>query len=105
MAADYPAPSDPGKVQTKPKGPHHTLKVCPKKGAKPKGCFKTIQKAINKAKAGDTVKVPHGTWTEGVKIQGSAKRYLTLEGDVKHPDKVVLDATKLPKSSAAKSNG
>ena len=105
MAADYPAPTDPGKVQTKPAGPHHTLKVCPKKGKKTKGCFKTIQKAINKAKAGDTVKVPDGTYSEGVQIQGSKKRYLTLVGNVKHPDKVVLDATKIAKSSPAKSNG
>ena len=105
MATDYPAPSDPGKVQTKPAGPHHTLKVCPKKGKKAKGCFKTIQKAINKAKAGDTVKVPDGTYSEGVQIQGAAKRYLTLVGNVKHPEKVVLDATKIKKSNPAKSNG
>jgi hypothetical protein len=102
MAADYPAPSDPGKVQTKPKGPHHTLKVCAK-GKKSKGCFKTIQKAINKAKAGDTVKVPHGTWREGVLIQGAKKRYLNLIGDIKHPEKVVLEGKTL--KGAAKSNG
>jgi hypothetical protein len=102
MAANYPPPSDPGKVQSKPKGPHHTLKVCAK-GKKAKGCFKTIQKAINKAKAGDTVKVPHGTWKEGLKIQGAGKRYLTLIGDVKHPSRVVLEGKSL--KGAAKSNG
>ena len=103
MAADYPAPSDPGKVQSKPAGPHRTLKVCAKSGKKAKGCFKTIQKAINAAKAGDTVKVPHGTWKEGLMIQGSKKRYLSLIGDVKHPEKVVLEGQTL--KGAAKSNG
>ena len=103
MAADYPAPSDPGKVQSKPAGPHHTLMVCAKGSKKHKGCFTTIQKAINKAKAGDTVKVPHGTWKEGLMIQGSKKRYLNLVGDIKHPDKVVLEGKSL--KGAAKSNG
>jgi hypothetical protein len=102
MAADYPPPSDPGKVQSKPKGPHHTLKVCAK-GKKPKGCFKTIQKAINKAKAGDTVKVPDGTYKEGLKIKGAAKRYLNLIGDVSNPDKVVLEGKSL--KGTAKANG
>jgi hypothetical protein len=102
MAADYPAPSDPGKVQTKPKGPHHTLKVCAK-GKKGKGCFKTIQKAINAAKPGDTVKVPDGTYKEGVQITGAKKRYLSLIGDVRHPDRVVLEGKSL--KGPAKSNG
>src|SRR5436190_5174878 len=102
MAADYPAPSDPGKVQTKPKGPSHTRTVCAK-GKKSRGCFKTIQKAINAAKPGDTVKVPHGTWKEGVKIQGSKKRYLKLIGDVQQPESVVLEGKSL--KGAAKSNG
>jgi hypothetical protein len=103
MAADYPAPSDPGKVQTKPAGPHHTLKVCPKKGAKPKGCFKTIQKAINAAKPGDTVKVSDGTYKEGVQINGAKKRYLNLIGDIKHPERVVLEGKAL--KGPSKSNG
>jgi hypothetical protein len=102
LAANYPPPSDPGKVQSKPKGPHHTLKVCAK-GKKAKGCFKTIQKAINKARAGDTVKVPHGVWKEGLKIQGPKKRYLNLIGDIKHPSRVVLEGKSL--KGAAKSNG
>ena len=102
MAADYPAPSDPGTIQAKPKGPFHTLKVC-SKGKKSKGCFKTIQNAINAAKPGDTVKVPHGTWKEGVKIQGAKKRFLKLIGDVQHPESVVLEGKSL--KGAAKSNG
>jgi pectin methylesterase-like acyl-CoA thioesterase len=102
MAADYPPPSDPGTVQAKPKGPFHTLNVCAK-GKKSKGCFKTIQKAINAAKPGDTVKVPNGTWKEGVKIQGAKKRFLKLIGNVKHPEKVVFEGKSL--KGAAKSNG
>jgi Right handed beta helix region len=103
MAADYPAPTDPGKVQTKPAGPHRTLKVCAKGKKTHKGCFKTIQKAINAAKPGDTVKVPDGVWKEGVKIQGAKKRYLNLIGNIQHPGKVVLEGKNL--KGAAKSNG
>jgi hypothetical protein len=102
MAADYPPPSDPGTVQAKPKGPFHTRNVCAK-GKKSKGCFKTIQKAINAAKPGDTVKVPNGTWKEGVKIQGAKKRFLKLIGNIKHPEKVVFEGKSL--KGAAKSNG
>jgi hypothetical protein len=102
MAVDYPPPSNPGKVQSKPKGPHHTLKVCAK-GKKSKRCFKTIQKAVNKARAGDTVKVPHGTYKEGVRIKGAKKRYLSLIGDTKHPEKVVLEGKTL--KGEAKANG
>jgi hypothetical protein len=102
MAVDYPPPGDPGNIQKKPGGKHRTLAVCAK-GKKAKGCFKTIQKAIDKAKAGDTVKVPHGTWKEGVKIQGPKKRYLNLIGDVKHPEKVLLEGQSL--KGAAKANG
>src|SRR3954451_23804396 len=100
MAVDYPPPGDPGNIQKKPGGKHRTLAVCAK-GKKSKRCFKTIQKAINKAKAGDTVKVPHGTWKEGVKILGAKKRYLTLIGDVAHPEKVVLEGKGLKGTSKA----
>ncbi len=51
VAADHPAPGKPGAGQKKPKGPFKTLRVC-KKGCR----FKTIQAAVNKAKAGDTVR-------------------------------------------------
>jgi hypothetical protein len=85
-AQTYPPPSQPGPVQSRPKGPHHTLKVC-------RSCaFKTIQAAVNKAKAGDTIKVANGTYREAVKINGKAKRYLTLVGNPSHPEKVVLRA-------------
>jgi Periplasmic copper-binding protein (NosD) len=62
--------------------------VCHRKG---KCDFRTIQKAVNKAKAGDTVRVKPGTYREAVSIQGAGKRYLRLLGDVRHPKRVVLD--------------
>jgi hypothetical protein len=102
MAASYPPPSDPGKVQSKPKGPFHTLSVCAK-GKKSKRCFKTIQKAVNKARPGDTVKVPHGTYKEGVQVKGAKKRYIKLIGDIAHPGKVVLEGKSL--KGVAKANG
>ncbi len=60
------------------------------------GCkFKTIQSAVNKAKAGDTVKVGDGTYKESVKITGPSKRYLKLIGNAADPSKVVIDLSSL----------
>jgi Right handed beta helix region len=88
-SAQYPPPKDPGKVQPKPKGPHHTYTVCKKKHR----CdFRTIQKAVNRAKAGDTIRVANGTYREAVLINGKKKRYLRLIGNPKHPRKVALRA-------------
>jgi hypothetical protein len=88
-AQSYPKPQQPGPVQAKPKGPHHTYTVCKQK----KRCdFRTIQKAVDKAKAGDTVKVRSGVYREAVKINGSKKRFLRLVGNPAHPKKVVLRA-------------
>jgi hypothetical protein len=100
-AVTYPPPGDPGNVQKKPGGKHRTRLVCEKH--KGHGCYPRIQDAINAAKAGDTVKVPHGTWKEGVKIAGPKKRYIKLIGDVNHPEKVVLEGKSL--KGAAKANG
>src|SRR3954462_11472609 len=86
MAVDYPPPTDPGKPGKRPSHTH-TLKVC-KHG---KGCFKTIQKAIDKAKKGDTIKVAAGTYKGGVKISGQKKAYLRLIGNAKKPRSVVID--------------
>src|SRR3954447_1611445 len=88
-AQSYPPPKHPGPVQSKPKGAHKTLTVCKKKGR----CdFTKIQKAVNKARAGDTIRVRNGVYREAVKVNGKKKRYLRLIGNPKHPNKVVLRA-------------
>jgi plastocyanin len=94
MAADYPAPSNPGGPSKRPNNTK-TLKVC-KHG---KGCIKTIQKAVNKAKAGDTIKVANGTYREGVKITGGKKAFLRIVGNAKKPQKVVVDAGRKKQNS------
>ena len=86
-AQTYPEPKDPGPVASKPKGPFKKHTVCKK------GCdFKSIQAAVNKAKAGDTVKVRNGVYREAVRISGAKKSYLTLVGNPKNPAKVLLRA-------------
>jgi hypothetical protein len=88
-AQTYPKPQQPGPVQSKPKGPHKTYTVCKKRNR----CdFRTIQKAVNKALGGDTIRVRNGVYREAVKINGSKKRYLRLIGNPAHPKKVVLRA-------------
>ena len=88
-AQSYPEPKQPGPVAAKPKGPHKTLTVCKKKGR----CdFTKIQKAVNKARAGDTIRVRNGVYREAVKVNGQKKRYLKLIGNAKNPKKVLLRA-------------
>jgi Right handed beta helix region len=87
-AGTYPPPANPGTPQKPPKGPFHRLEVC-----KDDCRYHTIQAAVNKAKAGDTVKVQAGTYHEQVKIAGASKRYLKLVGNPKDPSQVVIDGT------------
>lgn len=88
-AQTYPEPKEPGAVAAKPKGPFKTHSVCKQKGR----CdFTSIQKAVDKAKAGDTIRVRNGTYQESVRVQGTKKRYLKLIGNPKSPDKVLLKA-------------
>jgi len=85
-AQTYPEPKEPGKVAPKPKGPFHTYTVCKR------GCdFRKIQAAVDKAKAGDKVKIKSGTYREAVKVTGPKKAYLRIVGNPKSPRKVILD--------------
>jgi len=86
-AQTYPEPKEPGKIAPKPKGPFHTFTVC-KKG---RCSFRTIQKAVNKAKAGDKIVVRNGVYHEQVIVNGRNKRYLRIVGNRANPRKVVLD--------------
>lgn len=92
---DYPPPKRPPGAQKPPDGPFRTIKVC-KRGCR----YRAIQAGVNAARAGDTVKVGRGTYREGVRIIGSAKRYLRLIGDAKRPARVLLDGRGLPASRA-----
>lgn len=87
QAVTYPPPSKPTGGTGKPKGPFRTLHVC--RGSH--RCFPRIQDAVNEARPGDTIRVAHGVWHEGVIIRGSGKRYIKLIGDPAHPDRVVLE--------------
>jgi hypothetical protein len=88
-AQSYPEPKQPGPVAAKPKGPHETWSVCKQR----RRCdFRTIQKAVNKARAGDTIRVRNGVYREAVKVNGQKKRYLKLVGNAKNPKKVLLRA-------------
>jgi hypothetical protein len=89
MAADYPEPTNPGGVKNPPKG--GTLTVCKGKTKKPKGCFKTIQKAIDSAGKGTKILVPNGTYKEGLKIVSPVKAGIKLIGNAKDPSKVLLE--------------
>jgi hypothetical protein len=102
LAGQYPPPSKPT-TQKAPKGPFHTLTVC-KHGCR----YSTIQSAVDKAHAGDTVKVKSGTYREAVKITGASKRYLKLIGNPAHPSKVVLDGSRgkaVPRQNGVWING
>jgi Right handed beta helix region len=102
LAGQYPPPSKPT-TQKAPKGPFHTLTVC-KHGCK----YSTIQSAVDKARAGDTVKVKRGTYREAVRITGPSKRYLKLIGNPGDPSKVVLDGSRgkaVPRQNGVWING
>jgi hypothetical protein len=91
MAQDYPAPTAPKGSTAKPKGPSKTLRVCKQKRCR----FHTIQKAVNAAKAGDTIRVGRGTYREGVMVTGNKKRYIKIIGNASKPQRVLLNGTKL----------
>ena len=89
-AQSYPEPKEPGKVEPKPPRPYETHTVCKQKNR----CdFRTIQKAVNAADAGDTIKVRPGVYREAVRVNGRRKRYLKLIGSPKRPGRTVLDGS------------
>jgi len=90
----YPEPKDPGAVTPAPSGKGKTLRVC-KRGCR----FTKIQAAVDKAKAGDTVKVKNGTYREAVRVRGAKKSYLKLVGNARAPAKGLL------KGGGGKQNG
>jgi hypothetical protein len=101
--AQYPPPSTPKGDQGAPKGPFHTYTVC-KHGCR----YRTIQSAVDKARAGDKVKVKGGTYRESVRIVGSSKRYLRLVGNPADPSKVVIDSARsrdVPRENGVFVNG
>jgi Periplasmic copper-binding protein (NosD) len=75
-AQAYPEPGLPGKLDPRPRGPHHTHTVCHRRSCD----FRSIQAAVDHARAGDTVRVRHGVYHEAVVIKGRRKRYLRLIG-------------------------
>ena len=109
-AADYPGPSDPGKVKPRPGGKTVTFKVCTKaqakqlkkkRGKKP-NCSPTIQSAVDKTRPGDTVRVPPGVYRESVSIDARHPG-IKLIGSPKNPRKTVLDLAGL--KQAKRQNG
>src|SRR3954447_9138242 len=88
-AQTYPEPKEPGKIAPKPKGPFRTHTVC-KSG---KCDFRSIQKAVNKAKPGDKIVVRKGVYKGPGVLSGPAKRCLRIVADRKHPRRVVLDGS------------
>lgn len=87
-AATYPPPSNPGPLPTPRAGGAKTLNVC----LRPSCPYRTIQAAVNAARAGDRILVAPGIYRGGVKINGQGKARLKLIGDARRPNRVVIDA-------------
>ena len=88
LAVDYPPAGDPGKGGSKVrKGKAQKWTVCKKR----KKCdFRTISKAVRKARGGDTIAVKNGTYRESVTIAGPRYDGLKIVGNAKKPRRVVL---------------
>ncbi len=98
FAIDYPPAGNPGKGGSKVrKGKPKTFTVCKQR----KRCdFRTIGKAVRKARGGDTIKVRNGTYRESVNITGPRYDKLKLVGNKRKPRKVVLNGKGLKGAKA-----
>jgi hypothetical protein len=89
QAQTYPPPREPGKIAPKPRGPFETHTVC----KRARRCdFTSIQRAVDAADPGDTIRVRPGTYREGVVVKGRRKSYLKILGTPRRPGRVVLEA-------------
>jgi hypothetical protein len=66
--------------------------------------FRTIQRAVNAADAGDTIRVRRGVYREAVRINGRKKRYLKLIGNPRRPGRVVLEGGRSKQNGIAVNN-
>jgi hypothetical protein len=89
-SAGYPPAGDPGAVKGHPKG-KLTLRVCKRFKKLSATRYRSIQKAIDFANPGDTIRVCHGVYRGGVTIESRRKRSIRLIGDPANPRKVVID--------------
>ncbi len=99
VAGSYPPAGNPGKAKKKRSGKARTFTVCKQKRCK----YKTINRAIRKARGGDLIRVRKGTYREGVKVTGSGYDGLRIVGDRKRPGRVVINSKGL--RGAAAQNG
>ena len=90
----YPPAKDPGTLPPRDGTKKVTLDVCKKK-AKKKGCFTSIQQAVNASRGGDTIRVANGTYRESVKVENKGRKGLKIIGNPGKPGKVVLDGASL----------
>jgi len=95
VAADYPPPTDPGKI-VNPRGKPRTLRVCKSRTEiRRKRCFASIQKAVNAARPYDIVRVAPGVYNESIEITGKNKRGIQLVGSPSSPRRTVLELKSL----------
>ena len=99
IAGNYPPAGNPGKGKNKRAGKAKTFTVCKQKKCK----YKSINRAIAKARGGDLIRVKKGTYREGVKVVGSGYDGLRIVGDRKNPGRVVINSKGL--KGAAAQNG
>lgn len=105
-AANYPPPGSPGPVKGHPRG-KLTLRVC-HTGPRGRYRFRSIQRAVDFAGRGDTIRVCDGLYRESVEVTGSRKAGLRLIGNPREPRRVVLDLRTLrgaEKQNAIIANG